>query len=151
MKAVAWYGLFGAFVLFWALVFLVGFEGPVALTVNFFRVTLAVAVLIIYVPVITTIFQEVPPPRRDYLLAGIILSWASALLFAIGNEAGRIFDIDMSIFLNPIAGFFSLLLVSGGVFHIIAPPPTDNKTRIYALIIGVLISIGLVFIAPLFR
>lgn len=149
MRSPVWLLLGGVSAIYWALVFLLGFSGLVGLVVNFLRVTLAVAVLIIYVPALATIFQEVPPPRRDYLIAGIVLTWLSALLFAFGNEYGRVFGVNMSIFVNSVAGFFSLLLVCGGVFHIVAPIGS-NQSRFYALAIGALASIGLVFIALYF-
>lgn len=151
MRNVVWALLIAAVVIYWLLVWIVGFSGPLALGVNFLRVAVAVGVLIFYVPAIASIFIEVPAPRRDYLLAGIVLSWSSALLFAIGNEAGRIFDIDMSIFLNPVGGFFSLILVSAGVFHLVAPAVETNRSRYIAMAIGVVLSAALVFLAPLFR
>lgn len=146
-----WLGLLAALVVYLSLVVALGFPGTVALTVHFGRVAIAVAVLILYIPVIATIFDEVPPPRRDYLLAGIVLTWLSAVGFSFWNEAGRVFDVDTSIFSSPIAGFFSLLLVVGGIFHLVAPDVGEGKTRITAIVIGIILGAGLVFVAPLFR
>lgn len=127
------------------------FEGTVAIAINFLRVALAAAVLIIYIPAVTHIFKDVPPPRRDYLLAGIILTWGSAIGFAISNEVGRIFKTDTSIFTNPVAGAFSLLLVLGGLFHLMAPGTASKTRTLVAVAIGVVIGVAVVFIAPLFR
>lgn len=130
-----------------------GFEGPIALIINFGRVSLAVAVLFIYLPTLGVIFKQVPAPSRDYLLAGIILTWLSGFLFAVSNEAGRIFNYDTSIFTNPVAGFFSFLLVAGAVFHIVAPDNQDGRERrrFMALVVGGIVGFLVVFIAPLFR
>lgn len=138
-------------VLYVGAVLLIGFEGFIALVINFSRVALAAAVLIIYIPALSQIFREVPPPRRDYLIAGIILTWMSGLGFAISNEAGRIFQYDTSIFTNSIAGSFSLLLVLGGVFHLLAPGMASAKKNIVAVLIGIVVGVVVVFIAPLFR
>lgn len=141
--------LIGAYI---GLVSLIGFADRIALAINFFRVAVAAAVLVLYVPMLPTIFQEVPAPRRDYLIAGIILSWGSAEFFAIGNEFGRIFRVDMSIFLNPIAGFFSLMLCIGGIFHFSAPDLTDaQRLRLVAVAVGLIMGLLVVFVAPLFR
>lgn len=151
LKRSIWLMLLAGVVLYVTLVALLGFPGLVALAVHFGRVATAVAVLILYIPVLATIFDEVPPPRRDYLLAGIILTWLSAVCFSFWNEAGRVFGVDTSIFTNAIAGFFSLLLVVGGIFHLIAPDVGGGKMRTVAIVIGVILGAGLVFVAPLFR
>lgn len=130
---------------------LIGFEGFIALTINFLRVAFAAAVLIIYIPTLSEIFREVPPPRRDYLLAGIILTWLSAICFAISNEAGRIFGTETSIFISPVAGAFSLLLVLGGLFHLLAPGTASVNKTLIAAAIGAAVGGAVVFIAPLFR
>lgn len=128
-----------AAVLYAAIVLIFGFMGVVAGTVHFGRVALATAVLIIYVPLIATIFKEVPAPRRDYLIAGIILTWTSALGFAVWNELGRRLGVATSIFVSPVAGFFSALLVAGALFHIVAPD-ADRHRRVVALVVGVLVG-----------
>jgi len=133
------------------LALLIGFSGPIAITVNFLRVTVAFAVLMLYLPAITNIFHTVPPPSRDYLIAGIVLSWLSSLTFAIWNEAGRIVHVDTSIFTSPIAGFFSLLLVLGGFFHLQAPYVGSYSKKAIAVLVGVAMAIVVVMIAPLFR
>lgn len=128
-----------------------GFDGPIAMSINYLRVTLSAAVLIVFIPTLSLIFQEVPPPRRDYLLAGIILTWMSAIGFAVSNEAGRIFDYDTSIFTNPISGAFSLMLVLGGVFHLLAPGVASVRKSFIAVAFGSAIGFLVVFVAPLFR
>lgn len=141
--------------LYTILVTLVGFEGPVAVSLNFFRVTFSTAVLILFIPFLKFIFEKVPPPQRDYLLAGIVCMWLSNLNFALSNEAGKIFPEkwDSSVFTNPVPGFFSLLVVVAGVAHFFAPDFVRNAThrRIVALSIGVVVGGLMAFVAPLFR
>lgn len=151
MKTFTWLVLLAVLVAYVVSVWLIGFEGVVALTLHFGRVSVAVAVLILYIPAITVIFNEVPPPRRDYLLAGIILTWLSGVSFSLWNEMGRVFGVDTSIFTSPIAGMFSLLLLTGGVFHLIAPDTGGARPRAIALVIGILVAVGVVIIAPNFR
>lgn len=151
MKIFTWLVLLAVLLAYIGSVWLFGFAGPVALALHFGRVSIAVAVLILYIPAITSIFNEVPPPRRDYLLAGIILTWLSGVSFSLWNEMGRVFKVDTSIFTSPIAGMFSLLLLTGGVFHLIAPDTGGTWPRIIALVIGILVAIGVVIVAPTFR
>lgn len=134
-------------------VLLFGFEGPIALSMNFARVSLTFAVLILYVPVIMIIFKEVPAPSRDYLLAGIICDRLSSFLFSVSNEAGRVFDYDTSVFTNPVAGYFSLLLIAGAAFYIAAPDATVMNTtkRTVAISIGIVVGVLVGFVAPFFR
>lgn len=135
------------------LVLVVGFEW-LAIPIHFGRVMFAAAVLILYIPVIATVFNTVPPPSRDYLLAGILFTWTSAIGFAFWNEIGRTFEVDTSIFTNPIAGFFSLLLVIGGAFHVIAPPRTGmgiSRRRWVAVSIGIVIAIAIAVVSPWLR
>lgn len=151
MKTLTWLILLAVLLSYIGAVWLFGFTGPVALALHFGRVSIAVAVLILYLPHITSIFNEVPPPRRDYLLAGIILTWLSGVSFSLWNEMGRVLQVDTSIFSSPIAGTFSLLLLTGGVFHLIAPDTGGARPRIIALVIGILVAIGVVLVAPHFR
>lgn len=136
--------------LYVAIVAMFGFEGFVAQSIAFGRVVFATAVLIIYMPTIAVIFREVPPPRRDYLLAGIIATWASALCFALWNAAGQIFGATTSIFISPIAGFFSLLLVVGGLFHFLAPGIGPTRRAVMAVLIGIVVGILVNGVAPIF-
>lgn len=151
MKALTWLILFSVLATYIGSVWLFGFEGAVALSLHFGRVAMATAVLILYIPSITTLFNEVPPPRRDYLLAGIILTWLSGVSFSTWNEMGRVFGTDPSIFTSPVAGLFSLFLLVGGFFHLIAPDTGGARPRIVALVIGILVAIGIVLVAPYFR
>lgn len=148
-----WVTVLGVTALYAALVLLFEFEGPIAIGMNFTRVSLTFAVLILYVPVLTIIFKQVPPPSRDYLLAGIICDRLSSFLFSVSNEAGRVFQYDTSVFTNPVAGYFSLLLIAGALFYIAAPDATvmNTKRRTVAISIGVIVGVLVVFVAPLFR
>lgn len=149
-----WFVLLAVAALYALLIALFGFEDRVALGVHFGRVAVATAVLIVYFPALKKIFKQVPAPGRDYLLAGIVFSWSSSDLFAFWNEAGRVFGVDTSIFTSPLAGFFSLILVVAGVFHLAAPDSADlgeGKRRAIAIVVGVIMAAGLVFVAPLFR
>jgi hypothetical protein len=106
-------------------------------------------VLLLYIPAIKLIFVEVPAPRRDYLIAGIICTWLSGVGFSISNALGKSFGWDTSVFTSPVAGFFSLLLVSGGALHVIAPQLTHGITRREALMLGALFAIVIAFLLPM--
>lgn len=141
--------LLGLAILYAVLVTFLGFVGAVAYTIHFTRVAAAVAVLFIFLPLTPQLFQEVPAPRRDYLLAGIILTWLSNILFSIWNQAGATFGVNTSIFGNPIAGFFSLLLVVGALFHFLAPGLQDRNTKVWAIALGLLVASAVVLV-PIF-
>lgn len=154
MKSTLWVFLAAVFLSYWLLVTTLGFPGFVAYGVQFWRIAVSVAVLIIYIPAIATIFREVPPPGRDYLLAGIILTWLSSVSFSVWNELGRVFGteiFDGRIYTGPVAGFFSLLLVTGGVFHLLAPSTARKTTRLIAMGVGGFVATAFVLIAPYFR
>lgn len=151
MRNLPWLILVGILSTFAALVYLFPFEGPIALTIHFARTSLVMAVLIVYLPKIRFLFKSVPPPFRDYLLAGIIINQLSNELFSIWNEVGRVFDVDTSIFTSPLAGFFSLLLVISGICFLKAAATQGWWSWTWVLVVSVLFSTGLVFIAPLFR
>lgn len=154
MKSPAWFILGLVLLAYGTAVSMIGFPGFLAYAVHFARVSISVAVLIIYIPAIATIFREVPPPGRDYLLAGILLTWLSSVSFSLWNELGRVFGTDIfngSIFSGPMAGFFSLLLVAGGVFHLLAPSSTRRNTRTMALSVGAFVAAAFVLVAPYFR
>lgn len=149
--------LLGIIVLFCyvCLVLLIGFEGPLAVSLNFLRVTSSAAVLILFIPFMKFIFEKVPPPQRDYLLAGIVCQWLSVFLFSLSNEAGKIWPEtwDSSVFTNAIPGFFSLLVVGAGVAHFFAPDFRTHaiRRRIIAITIGATLGGFMAFVAPLFR
>lgn len=151
MKHVPWLLVSTIFIAYTLLVLILGFDGFVAYSIHLIRVSISVAVLIIYVPALQTIFREVPPPGRDYLLAGILLTWLSGVSFSIWNEIGRVFGMDTNIFTSPIAGLFSLTLLVGGIFHLIAPTPNKRHHHCIAIVIGLLVATGVVLIAPYFR
>lgn len=139
----------GVFVVYALLVYLIGFTGFAAMSIHFSRLVVSFAVLLLYIPTIKIIFIEVPAPRRDYLIAGIICTWLSAVGFSIWNAFGKVFGVDTSVFTSPVAGFFSLLLLSGGALHVIAPQLTHGLTRREALMLGALFAIVIVFILPM--
>lgn len=139
--------------IYYVIVALAGFE-VVAIPIHFWRIALAVAVNILYIRVLGTIFLEIPAPRRDYLVAGIVLNTTSALGFAFWNEAGRQFQVDTSIFTSPVAGFFSILLVISFVFMALAAPPPNEGERnwkIIAVVSGITVGFLIAVIAPMFR
>lgn len=151
MKSIAWYLLFLTFFIYVALVLTLGFSGPVAYSVHFLRIAISIGVLWVFIPALPYIFNQVPPPGRDYLLAGIVLSWASNLSFSVWNEAGLQWGVDRNIFTSPVAGFFSLLVAAGGAFLLMAPSTDKPRTRYFALAAGLIGATALVFIAPYFR
>lgn len=135
-------------VVYVGVVTLIGFEGYVSQVLHFIRLAVTMGVLVLYIPAIRHIFAEIPPPRRDYLVAGIMLTWLSGVGFSILNTLGQVHGVERSIFISPVAGFFSLLLLMGGVFHIVAPQTTDDITRREALMIGAIFAALLVIIVP---
>lgn len=151
IKMLTWLTLLAVVVVYLIVTSLFTFEGPIALSIHFSRIALTVAGTIVYVRKLPDLFDEIPTPRRDYLIAGVIFFFLSAVCFSVWNEAGRVFGVDPSIFTSPIAGLFSLFLVVASTFVLIAPDQRVREIRIAALIIGAVVSVGLVFIAPLFR
>lgn len=151
MNPKIWLTILAIPVIYALVVMVVGFTGVVANAIHFSRVSLSVGVLILFLPALGVMFRQVPAPSRDYLLAGNLCLWLSASSFSIWNEAGRVFGVETNIFFSPIAGFFSLLLASAGVFHVIAPDTARWSTRIIAASIGIVVGIIVVFVAPLFR
>lgn len=146
-----WLLLFGLPAVYIFLVVLVGFEW-MAIPIHFGRVAVAAAVLVLYLPVVKTVFKYVPAPQRDFLLAGIFFTWSSAIGFATWNEIGRTFGVDTSIFTSYVAGGFSLMLVVGGLFHLAAPPDDDVKVlRRVAICIGLAEAVVIVILSPLVR
>lgn len=151
MRYLTWYVLAGVVIAYACVVSFVEFAGPVALVIHFVRITATVAAAIIYIQVLPTMFQEVPPPRRDYLFAAINFFLISLVCFSFWNEAGRIFKVDTSVFTSYIAGGFSIFAIIAAVFAMIAPDTGGNQPKILAVVIGAIMSAGLVFVAPLFR
>ena len=139
------------FILYVAAVYVIGFEGRVALAIHFARFAVGVTVLAIYIPSVPHIFSTVPAPGRDYLITGIILTWLSNDAFSLWNEAGRLWGVDTSVFTNPVAGFLSLVVLTGGLFHIVAPSIPKRGRRLVAVSLGLISSTLLVFVAPMFR
>lgn len=151
MKSIVWVWLIATFLLFWLLVTTMGFPGLVAYSVHFVRIAISIGVLWVFIPALPYIFNTVPPPGRDYLLAGIVLTWVSNFSFSLWNEAGRQWQVDTSIFSSPVAGFFSLVVACGGVFLLLAPSTDKPKTRYWALAAGLIGAMLLVVVAPYFR
>lgn len=158
-RALIWLALAAILIVYWIAVMLFGFEGLVAFSTHFIRIGITTATLIVFIQGFLTLFKGEPPPRRDYLLAGINFMLLSAVCFSFWNEAGRIFLIDTSVFTSPVSGMFSLMLVIGAGLVIFAPPTGESTSLIHvftkrktiALIVGAVISAGLVFVAPLLR
>lgn len=151
MKNLPWLIVVAVAAVYVALIYLFGYAGPIALTLHFARIAVVMAVLILYFPAIRNVFKTVPAPYRDYLLAGIILTELSNESFSAWNEAGRVYGVDTSVFTSPISGFFSLLLVLGGVAFLKAADTEDARKWIWALVIAVVFSTILVFVVPTFR
>lgn len=152
MRNLPWFIAFVVVAVYVVLISVFEFEGPIALAIHFARTSIIMAILILYIPALREIFSMVPAPSRDYLLAGIILTELSNECFSIWNEMGRIYKVDTSIFTSPVAGFFSLLLAVGGISLLKAADETEYESRwLLALIIAVVFSTLLVFVAPQFR
>lgn len=132
------------------LVMLFGFEGPIAWTIAFGRLTVWIAFLILYLPALEIIFNEVPAPRRDYLVLGLILNGLSGDGFSVLNALGRTFRMDTSIWTSPTAGFFSLLLLGSGVACVVAPTlKIGGTTRKESLLYGAIFAIAILVVLPM--
>lgn len=139
--------VFGTYIV---LVLLFGYIEPIALGVHFLRIGIVMAVLVIFVPSIKYIFVR-PYRSRDFLLLGIILAMLSNELFSVWNEIHRVFGIDNDVFTSPVSGFFSLMVAAAGVMFLRASDVIDENKWILALIIAIIFSGLLVFVAPMFR
>lgn len=146
-----WLSLLVVFLAYGTLVAIFGFPGMVALSIAFGRAAVSIAVLWIFIPYMSKLFDSIPPPGGDYLRMGVTLMWLSNTAFSFGNEYGRITDTDMSIFTNPVAGFFSLLVLCGGAFHLLAPTTEKPRTKYIAVGVGLIGATALVGVAPYFR
>lgn len=151
MKYLPWILLVSIFSIYLGLVSVFEFAGPIAIGLHFIRIVVVMAVLILYLPAARDIFVTVPPPYRDFLIAGIILTELSNELFSTWNEAARVYGVDNSVFTSPVSGFFSLLVTVGGLSFLKAADTEDGHRWIYALVVAITFGIILVFVAPTFR
>lgn len=143
--------LLTVFVVYAILVLVFGFTEYFALSIHFIRIGIVMAVLVMFIPSMRYMFTTVPYKSRDFLLAGIILAMLSNELFSIWNEMHRVFGVDNNVFTSPISGFFSLLVALGGLMFLRASDMIERRRWIVSLVIAVLFSILLVFVAPTFR
>lgn len=129
------------------------FEGAVALSIHFVRIAATVAGAIIFMRLLPARLKK--PLRRwargDYLIVAVNFFFISLVCFSFYNEAGRIFDVDTSVFTSFVSGGFSVLAIIAAAAAIIAPDTGSNRPKIIAVAIGAVVSVGLVFVAPLFR
>lgn len=152
MKNLPWLILITVVAVYAGLISVFEFSGPIALTIHFARTSVVMAVLIIFAPKLwRRIFTTSPAPPQDYLLGGIYLNQLSNESFSIWNEMGRVWGLDTSIFTNPVAGFFSLMLVVSGAAFLKASDLEEKEVWAYALVAAGLFSTLLVFVAPMFR
>lgn len=146
------YSIFLAVVAVYVLaVALIGFEGPVAMTIHFIRTSIVMAVLITFIPFMKDMFNGRPYKNRDFLLAGIILTELSNESFSVWNEIGRVFGVNRDVFSSPIAGLFSLFLFLGAVAFLKAADLEESNKWQYSLFFALLFGVLLVFVAPMFR
>lgn len=151
MRITVWLIMGMALTFYLSMVSLFGFENRVALAVHFLRFATVTTALIIYLPALRNLFKEVPPPGRDYLLAGFVGFMLSNDYFSIMNEAGRIFKIDTSIFTSWQAAIGSVIVIVAAGFSVVAPGKDRTVSPYLAGAIATILAILLVFIAPLFR
>jgi hypothetical protein len=50
-----------------------------------------------------------------------------------------------------VAGLFSLFLIIGAAFLLVAPNTGETRRKTVAIAVGAILGFGLAFIAPLFR
>lgn len=159
-RTITWMSLLILALVYVVIVSVFPFEGPVALVLHFSRLAVVVAAFVMMIPMAPTLFKELPPPRIDRLFASVIFMLLSAEYFSVLNEIGRVFGVDTSIFTSPFAGFGSLLLTVGAGWALSLSLDPDlpkegkeksEKVLILAIVVGIFVSVGIVFIAPLFR
>jgi hypothetical protein len=143
-------GLLGAISL--AYVFSVtafGYEDVVPF-ILYLRAAGIAAVFGVYALVVNSIFKSKKPPPSDWLLAGILLTWASALGNAITFELGQIYDFDTGIFVNPVNGFFGLLLFLGAWCHFKAMEFQNTRFKLAIMGGGMIAAVFIVFGSEIF-
>lgn len=136
---------------FGLVVFLMDFEGPAALTIHFVRITVTIAASIIYIQLVPGMFSGEHSRATVYLFAAINFFVLSLVCFSVWNEMGRLFNVDTRVLSSPVAGLFSVFAIIAAAFAILVPDTGGPRPKVLALIIGAILSVGLVFIAPLFR
>lgn len=146
-----WLIIAAPFVLLACAVLVFPFEGPIALSIHFARIAVTVAGSILFMRTMRALFRKTVWDRTDYFIVSINFFLFSLVCFSFWNEAGRIFDVDTSVFTSYYSGGFSLLAIVAAVSGIIALDTEGLKPKWIALAVGVVLSAGLVFIAPLFR
>lgn len=132
---------------YFIIVQIVGYE-RIGIAIQFGRVAIATAVLIIVAPELLYVFRQSPAPHRDYFFIGFFLVFLSAVGFAVFNVVGKLFDIDTNIFTSPLGGFLSLMLVAGGTFVVVVPD--DKHLKASAVGVGLVLALLVTIIAPLF-
>lgn len=147
-----WLFIAAPFVLLAVLVMLsIPFEGPIALSIHFARIAFTVAGLIIFMRTMRSLIKRSKWERTDFFILSINFFLLSLVCFSFWNEAGRIFHVDTSVFTSPVAGAFSIMAIIASVSAIIALDTEGPWPKIIALAVGAVLSVGLVFVAPLFR
>lgn len=158
-QTITWLCLLVVVLTYVAIVSVFPYEGPIALFIHFSRVAFVTAAFVMVVPMAPDLFKELPPPRIDRLFASVLFMLLSAECFSFLNEAHRQWpSVDNDVFTGRIAGLFSLFLTVGAAWVLslsvgLQPVATERskKVLVIAIVTGVLVSAGLVFIAPLFR
>lgn len=105
--------------------------------INAMRFITSLAVLLVYLPMAVRSFTKTKMEGADYLITGIAFTWLSALLLAASNEASRILQTGSFFLSVPIVGFFGMIMVMGGVFHITAPGYVSKWSVILSFVCAV--------------
>lgn len=147
--------LVSAIIAYIGLVITFGYTESFGLAIHFSRTAVVMAVIIMFVPAMKYMFDTRHNTKsyrnRDFLLGGIILTELSNVSFSFWNEMYRIFGVDNNIFTSAISGFFSFLLILGGVSLLLASNVVETKRWVFALVVSVLAGVTLAFILPMFR
>lgn len=146
-----WFFIAAPFVLLALAVLVFPFDGPIALSIHFTRIAVTVAGAILFMRTMRSLFRKTEWERTDYFILSINFFLFSLVCFSFWNEAGRIWDVDTSVFTSYYSGNFSLLAIVAAVSGIIALDTEGSRPKVIALAVGIVVSVGLVFVAPLFR
>lgn len=121
--------------------FFLDYGEQVVPVLNAMRFITSMAVLALYTPAALSSLRKRAFDSADFLIVGIALTWLSAVMFAVSSELVRLINIDPLIFTIPVVGFFGVVLVMGGVFHMSAPAFVTK----WRLLTSLLLAIGAFF------
>lgn len=108
---------FAAVAAYLVLIAVVGFEN-ISPAINFVRLAGAVTVVVVYAPVLLSLFKSKEKTSRDLLILGVILTWTSTVGLAMWAWIGLGFGLPTTILTSPVTAFFAVVMVAGAACHL---------------------------------